>query len=519
MFESWPFTNFHDLNLDWIIQTLKTYTEKVDALYKGGLYDYVEKVLTAHPEWTTTVMDGAISNKKLAAGVGDCWVDSIGFETEREDQTDRYVATVPAVDGEGNTILPTVGAEHTPITPAVYARQIGSTFTGNVGCSILTTSDTHVGGAYINEGQILQASTAYGAVLADNDCGYIAINEDRTWTTYNIQVAPETMVQDGIQYAFPYWFRLVENSTALDLTGTTAGTASENIIDGCHPRSAVGFAPDNSIIYFACTGRTFDQKGMTAAEVADKMVALGCVSAFMMDGGGSTSFSYKCAKINPNIDSNGTVDRMVRGSLSFVKPDVNRFMADAFAFTGQIRQLTYVQLRRFANYWHNYFTDNLNPVIVHEDPLQLAIDQNLAIRAYLYVDQNNQHPEYDYNLFISLKSGGQRQLIRFDTRDGMYTNHYNTNTWTGWKGRAQCLAQGSAYPGTVAAGNTETYSVNLDYEARTANYSVTLTQVNSSANVFVWVTARTTTSFTYAIKNNGSAAVSPGIEWTAVTFQ
>lgn len=30
MFESWPFTNFHDLNLDWIIETVKTYTKKVD---------------------------------------------------------------------------------------------------------------------------------------------------------------------------------------------------------------------------------------------------------------------------------------------------------------------------------------------------------------------------------------------------------------------------------------------------------------------------------------------------------
>lgn len=30
MFELWPFTNFHDLNLDWIIRTIKVYTKKVD---------------------------------------------------------------------------------------------------------------------------------------------------------------------------------------------------------------------------------------------------------------------------------------------------------------------------------------------------------------------------------------------------------------------------------------------------------------------------------------------------------
>ena len=66
MMELWPFTNFHDLNLDWIIKTIKVYTKKVDDLYDFGLYDFVEKVLAAHPEWTTTVMDKAISRQKLA---------------------------------------------------------------------------------------------------------------------------------------------------------------------------------------------------------------------------------------------------------------------------------------------------------------------------------------------------------------------------------------------------------------------------------------------------------------------
>lgn len=66
MFENWPFTNFHDLNLDWIIKTIKDYTKKVDDLYNQGLYYFVEKVLAAHPEWTTTVQDGAITESKIS---------------------------------------------------------------------------------------------------------------------------------------------------------------------------------------------------------------------------------------------------------------------------------------------------------------------------------------------------------------------------------------------------------------------------------------------------------------------
>ena len=71
MLEFWPFTNFHDLNLDWIIKTVKEYTKKVDDLYNFGLYDYVERVLAAHPEWTTTVRDGAITRPKLHASLDD----------------------------------------------------------------------------------------------------------------------------------------------------------------------------------------------------------------------------------------------------------------------------------------------------------------------------------------------------------------------------------------------------------------------------------------------------------------
>lgn len=70
MMELWPFTNFHDLNLDWIIRTLKKWDARLRQLFEeNGLIEYVDEVLSNHPEWTTTVMDGAISLRKLADDV------------------------------------------------------------------------------------------------------------------------------------------------------------------------------------------------------------------------------------------------------------------------------------------------------------------------------------------------------------------------------------------------------------------------------------------------------------------
>lgn len=70
MFESWPFTNFHDLNLDWIIKTIKKLDKEVQE-WKIGLKEYVLELLSDHPEWIQNWMldDGSVTNSKFASEV------------------------------------------------------------------------------------------------------------------------------------------------------------------------------------------------------------------------------------------------------------------------------------------------------------------------------------------------------------------------------------------------------------------------------------------------------------------
>lgn len=79
MFEAWPFTNFHDLNLDWIIKTIKKLSAEVDKWAKyiddffnnGGIKETVEKVLTAHPEWTMADEVLPFVTPEMYGAVGD----------------------------------------------------------------------------------------------------------------------------------------------------------------------------------------------------------------------------------------------------------------------------------------------------------------------------------------------------------------------------------------------------------------------------------------------------------------
>lgn len=67
MFESWPFTNFHDMNLDWIIKTIKN-LEKTVTEWQANIKDYVLDILSDHPEWIQNWMldDDSVSADKLA---------------------------------------------------------------------------------------------------------------------------------------------------------------------------------------------------------------------------------------------------------------------------------------------------------------------------------------------------------------------------------------------------------------------------------------------------------------------
>jgi hypothetical protein len=76
-----------------------------------------------------------------------------------------------------------------------------------------------------------------------------------------------------------------------DVEGFSAGQGQfdSDITAGRYPRAALGLAADGRLLAVACDGRADDEAGLTLAELAETLVALGARAALNLDGGGSTS--------------------------------------------------------------------------------------------------------------------------------------------------------------------------------------------------------------------------------------
>lgn len=76
-------------------------------------------------------------------------------------------------------------------------------------------------------------------------------------------------------------YRLLEN-----------GEMVSDLPDGANPRTAVGIKPDGSVIFYTIDGRKSGHSvGASMAQVAQRLLELGCTEAILMDGGGSTTMN------------------------------------------------------------------------------------------------------------------------------------------------------------------------------------------------------------------------------------
>lgn len=119
------------------------------------------------------------------------------------------------------------------------------------------------------------------------------------WSPKNAIGGGPRLVKDGANVAVSsYWGECLEE-------GGIAGTSRQ-------PRTAVGATADNKIILLVCDGRSMNgSSGYTLSEMADRLAALGAVTAVNLDGGGSSAFVGKDGKVLNRPSDTGSSETIV----------------------------------------------------------------------------------------------------------------------------------------------------------------------------------------------------------------
>lgn len=283
------------------------------------------------------VLDSGLYATAIDDFGGNNYYDEITITTGRANDTDYYLATIPLNDSEGNLIAPYVNDEtdtHTR-SPLQYAQDEFTTLTLNAGLTRQDSSDIWQQMAVISNGVITHYDE--NDIPAPEWYSYIGIKSDRSLVNFSGTTTPETMLAAGVVNAFSTFGQVVTNGVV---------TVDEHWDDsGNHPLVYLGVKNDGTMLIFACDGRTNHDTGFTIQQGAGYMLTLGCVNAWRLDSGGSSSMVYKGSKQNRNIDENGTKDRGIWVTLNFKKPTIDKELAKVNSFIGKERQLLNKQIR------------------------------------------------------------------------------------------------------------------------------------------------------------------------------
>lgn len=119
-------------------------------------------------------------------------------------------------------------------------------------------------------------------------------------STVTLTATPSNTAWSDVQYAVGALYSLVEN-----------GAVVSGLPSGLNPRTAVGQKADGSLVFYTVDGRrTGHSIGASMAQVAERLIELGCVTALCLDGGGSTTFTVT----SPTSTAAQTINKPSGGS-------------------------------------------------------------------------------------------------------------------------------------------------------------------------------------------------------------
>ena len=237
-----------------------------------------------------TVMDSAYSGNGI----------SIVITTVRTSDTNAYVANVQLTSADS---LKTALAQNT------FGNNITQTTSemATANNAILAINGDYYGAnkrGYVIKNGVLYRDT----VRQGEDTQDLAIYADGSFAIIDeTEVTAQELLDSGVVQLFAFGPTLIENGEIQVSSSDEVSRAKTS-----NPRTAIGIIDDLHYIIVVADGRTDESEGLSLLELAKLMESYGCVTAYNLDGGGSSTMVFNGVVVNqPTTSGNSISERSV----------------------------------------------------------------------------------------------------------------------------------------------------------------------------------------------------------------
>ena len=157
---------------------------------------------------------------------------------------------------------------------------------------------------YVIKNGVIYRDTArkdasYDDLVIYSDGSFGIVNES--------EVTAQQLLDSGVVNLFAFGPALVQNGQIAVSQNQEVGRAMAN-----NPRTAIGIVDDLHYIIVVSDGRTNQSQGLSLYQLAQVMQQYGCVTAYNLDGGGSSTMVFNGEVVNnPTTNGNRISERTV----------------------------------------------------------------------------------------------------------------------------------------------------------------------------------------------------------------
>lgn len=216
----------------------------------------------------------------------------------REYDTSIYVADI---------ILSSPEYLQTAFAQNAYGRNVTektSEIAESVGAILAINGDYY--GAQ-EDGYVLRNGVLYRNTAASGQVDLVIYNDGSFAIINETDVTAEELLADGAQQVLSFGPALIENGTVVVSENDEVAKAKTS-----NPRTTIGIIDNQHYMFMVTDGRTDESVGLSLFQLAEFMKEFGVMTAYNLDGGGSSTMYFNGEVINnPTTNGRSIVERSV----------------------------------------------------------------------------------------------------------------------------------------------------------------------------------------------------------------